>query len=68
MGIGLGEKWKESKGQSAEMADAAANLDPVVILVMGLLATAAVADNRIAQALRTAANDLFRTRHCPVEG
>src|SRR3984893_15796166 len=68
VGIGLGEKRKKSKGESAGRADAAANLDPVVILVMGLLAPSAVADNRIAQALRTAANDLFRTSRRPVEG
>jgi hypothetical protein len=50
------------------MADAAANLDPVVTLVMSLFLPPAVTDDRIAQTLRTAAEDLFGTSRRPVEG
>ena len=68
MGVGQGEKRKESEGQSAEITDSASSLDPVVTLVMGLFAPPAVTNNRIAETLRTASNDQFRTSLCPVEG
>ena len=68
MGVGQRENGKESKGQFAEVTDTAPNLYPVVTLVMSLLAAPAMPDDRIAQALRTAANDLFRTAHGPVKG
>jgi len=68
MGIRPGEKREEGEGQSAGKADAAANLDPVVTLVMSLFLPPAVTDDRIAQTLRTAAEDLFGISRRPVEG
>ena len=47
--------------------DAASNGDPVVSFIMSLLAPPAVPSNRIAQALRTTARDLFLARGSPVE-
>ena len=67
MGVGQRENGKESEGQFAEVTDTAPNLDPVVSLVMSLFTPPAVPDDRIAQALRTAANDLFRPAHGPVK-
>ena len=61
MGVGQRENGKESEGQVAEVTDTAPNLNPVVTLVMSLLAAPAMPDDRIAQALRTAANDLSCT-------
>lgn len=49
-------RWREQrqKGERllAEIAEAAANADPIMVLVMSLLAPAAMADNRIAQTNR----------------
>jgi hypothetical protein len=66
MGVGQRENGKESEGQFAEVTDTAPNLDPVVSLVMSLFTPPAVPDDRIAQALRTASNDLLGTSCCPV--
>jgi hypothetical protein len=68
MGIGQGENGKESEGCFALRAEAAASLNPVVTLVMSLFAPSAMADDRIAQTLRTPPNDLFCTGHRPVKG
>jgi hypothetical protein len=61
MGIGQGERGKESESRFAELADATVYPDPVVAVVMRLFAPPAMADNGIAQALGTAATDLPRT-------
>jgi hypothetical protein len=68
MSIGQGENRKESEGFFAPRAEAAASLNPVVTLVMSLFAPSAVADDRIAQTLRTEANDLYGTSRRPVKG
>jgi hypothetical protein len=67
MGIGQGENGKESERFFAPRAEAAAGLNPVVTLVMSLFAPSAMADDRIAQTLRTEANDLFGTSRRPVK-
>jgi hypothetical protein len=66
MGIRQGESGKERKSSSAQNAEAAAVLNPVVTVVMRLLAAAAVADDRVTQTEGTPAKDLFRTSR-PVE-
>ena len=66
--IGQGENGKKSEGFFAPRAEAAASLNPVVTLVMSLFAPSAMADDRIAQTLRTEANDLFATSRRPVKG
>jgi len=67
MSVGQRENGKESEGQFAKVTDTAPNLDPVVTLVMSLLTPPAVPHDRIAPALRTAANDMFGTAHGPVK-
>jgi hypothetical protein len=67
MGVGQGENRKESEGFSAPRAAAATNPNPVVTLVMSLFAPSAMADDRIAQTLRTETNDLFDTSRRPVK-
>jgi hypothetical protein len=67
VGVGQGENGKESEGCFASRAAAAASVNPVVTLVMSLFPPSAVADDRIAQTLRTEANDLFPTSRRPVK-
>jgi len=67
MGVGQGESGKESESLFAEFAHAAAVLDPVMTVVMCLLASPAMTDDRIPQTEGTPAKDLFRTSHRPVE-
>jgi hypothetical protein len=67
MSIGQGKNGEESEGFFAPRAEATASLNPVVALVMSLFAPSAMADDRIAQTLRTAANDLFVASRCPVK-
>jgi hypothetical protein len=59
---------QEGKGSPALGAAATANLDPVVMLVMRLLATAPVADDRIAVTNRTMAYDSRVAVFGPVGG
>ena len=47
---------KEGEGRPAELADAPANANPVVVLVMRLFAPSSVADDGILQATRAAAD------------
>jgi hypothetical protein len=67
MGIRQGECGKESESMFAELAEAAVILDPVVTVVMRLLAPPAMADDRITQTERTPARDRFRMARRPVE-
>jgi len=67
MGIRKGEYGKESESMFAELAEPAAVLDPVVAVVMRLLAPPAMADDRIAQTEGTPARDRFRKTRRPVE-
>jgi hypothetical protein len=67
MGVGQRENGKESERKFAEIAEAAAVLDPVVTGIMRLLAPPAMTDDRIPQTKGTPAKDLFRTSHHPVE-
>jgi|SRR5271170_1600350 len=55
MRVGKRKQRKKSEGRSALDAAAPTNPDPVVMLVMRLLAAAPVADNRIAVTNRTMA-------------
>ena len=66
MGIRQGESGKETESMFAEFAEPAAVLDPVVTVIMRLLAPPAMTDDRIAQTEGTPAKDRFRTSR-PVE-
>ena len=49
MGIGQGESGKETESSLAELAAAAAVVDPIVSVIMCLFAAPAMADDRINQ-------------------
>jgi hypothetical protein len=66
MGVGQGESGKETESSLAELATAAAVLDPIVTVVVRLFAPPAMADDRINQTEGTPANELLHTRR-PVE-
>lgn len=66
MGIRQGKSGKETESMLAEFAEPAAVLDPVVTVVMRLLAPPAMTDDRITQTQGTPAKDRFRNRR-PVE-
>jgi len=67
LGIRKGESGKETESVFAEFAEPAAVRDPVVTVVMRLLAPPAMTDDRVAQTEGTPAEDRFRTSRCPVE-
>ncbi len=67
MGIRQGENGKVAEGQMAGPTHASANFDPIVSLVMSLLAPPAVRNNRIAQTSRTTARDRFLAGGSPVQ-
>ena len=67
MGIRQGENGKAGEGQMAGPTHASANFDPIVSLVMSLLAPPAVRSNRIAQTPRTTAWDRFLAGGSPVQ-
>jgi hypothetical protein len=67
MGIRQRENGKEGEGQMAGPTHASANFDPIVSLVMSLLAPPAVRNNRIAQTPRTTARDRFLAGGSPVQ-
>jgi hypothetical protein len=67
MGIRQGENGKAGEGQMAGPTHASANFDPIVSLVMSLLAPPAVRSNRIAQTPRTTAQDRFLAGGSPVQ-
>jgi len=67
MGIRQGESGKETESMFADFAEAAVVLDPVMAVVMRLLAPPAMTDDRVAQTEGTPAGDRFRTSRCPVE-
>src|SRR5262249_51209851 len=66
-GIRQGENGKAGEGQMAGPTHASANFDPIVSLVMSLLAPPAVRNNRIAQTPRTTARDRFLAAGSPVQ-
>jgi len=51
------ERRQESERLPAQIAEAAANLNPVMIFVVGLFTTTAMTDDRVAQANGTLAQD-----------
>lgn len=67
MGVGKGESGKESESMFAEITESPVVLDPVVTVVMRLLASPSMTDDRIARTERTPANDRFCTGRRPVE-
>jgi hypothetical protein len=67
MGVGWGENRKESESCFAPRAEAATNLNPVVTRIMSLFPPSAMANDRIAQTLRTEANDRLGTSRRPVQ-
>jgi hypothetical protein len=66
MGIRQRESGKETKDYTAQGTDAAAVPDPIVTLIMGLLPSPAMADDRMEQAERTPAKNQSCTGR-PVE-
>jgi hypothetical protein len=66
MGIGQGESGKKRESQFAESAEPAAIINPVMTVVMCLLAPPAMTDDRIAQTEGTPGKDPFPASH-PVE-
>ena len=55
MGVGKRKRRQEGKGLATTVTDAAPNLNPVVILIVSLLTTPAVADDGVPIANRTSA-------------
>ena len=66
-GYKAGRNGKAGEGQMAGPTHASANFDPIVSLVMSLLAPPAVRSNRIAQTPRTTARDRFLAGGSPVQ-
>jgi hypothetical protein len=66
MGVRQGESGQEAKDYSALRTEAAPVPDPIVTLIMGLLPSPAMADDRIEQAERTPAKNQSCTGR-PVE-
>ncbi len=66
MGIRKREAGKKGESRAAEVADAAANPDPVVILIVSLFAPLPVADDRVALTIRAMPNDRCGTGDPPV--
>ena len=52
------ERRQQRERLAANIAESAPNRNPIVVFVMGLFATAAVSDNRVAQTNRASADDL----------
>lgn len=67
VGIGWGEGRQECERLPAQIAETAANRNPVMIFVMGLFAPAAMADDRIAQTNGALAKDRASTRFDPID-
>ena len=59
------EPRQERERLAAEIAEAAPNLNPNVIFIMGLLSTAAVSDDRFARTNGACTDDLYNCL-CPV--
>ena len=66
MRVRQGESGQEAKDYSAQRTEAASVPDPIVTLIMGLLPSPAMADDRIEQAERTPAKNQSCTGR-PVE-
>ena len=66
MTIGWRQKGKKREGLSAKLADAATNPDPVVMFVMGLFVSSAMADDGIVRTLRTLPGNILRALRSPV--
>ena len=66
MTIGRRQKGKKREGLSAKLADAATNPDPVVMFIMGLFVTSAMANDGIARTFRTLPGNVLRARSSPV--
>lgn len=66
MRIREGEARKESKGLLADLTLAAADTNPVMILIVGLFAPTAVADDRVTVANRAMSQDKFGADGSPI--
>ena len=66
MRIGWREERQEGECRVAGSADPAADLDPVMVLIMSLLTSPAMAHNRISQTKWTVTDDYFGSGHRPV--
>lgn len=66
MGIGERKRREEGECRPAKHAPSPANLNPVVVFIVGLLAAAAVTDNRIAATQRASARQLVLAIFLPV--
>jgi hypothetical protein len=66
VGVRQRNQWKEGEGLSATWAATAPDLDPVVMLVVRLLASSSVAGDRIAFTNRASPRDDFLALFGPV--
>ena len=66
VGVRERKQWKEGEGLSATWAATAPDLDPVVMLVVRLLASSSVAGDRIAFTNRASPQDDFLALFGPV--
>jgi hypothetical protein len=57
VGVGKRERWKQSEGLPTALTKAASDPNPVVVFVVRLLATASVANDRIAFTNRASPQD-----------
>src|SRR5712692_1868970 len=66
VGIGKRERRQEGHGLTAGTADAASNLNPVMVFVMSLFAATTMTNDRISRANRAPANNPFRASLRPI--
>jgi hypothetical protein len=64
--VGKREGRQKGNGLPARSADAAPNVNPVMVFVMSLFAATTMTDDRIPRANRAAANDPFRASLRPI--
>ena len=66
MAVGRRKRRQEGEGLAAAVAKTAANPDPIVVLIMSLLAPAPMTDDGILHANRAVAHNGFRARIGPI--
>ena len=66
MGVGQRERGQEGERLAAEVTDASANLNPIMIFIVRLFLSATVTDNGVLTANRASAQDTFHTRLGPI--
>ena len=66
MAVGRRERRQEGERLAAQVAEAAANPDPIMVFIMSLFAAATVTDDGILLTNRAPAQDDFRARLGPI--